>query len=223
MCIAFVFYAVSYVLKEPQSAQWHRLVARTWMIIYLNLIGCPVRVKGSEYFKRGTNYVVVCNHNSYMDVPITTPFMPTANKTIAKKGLSYIPVFGWIYALGSVLVDRKSEASRKESYKKMKGVLEDKLDMVIYPEGTRNRTNEPLKPFYDGAFKLAKDCDKEIMPAVIFNTRKVLPATKTFFMMPQKIEMHFLPPVSPANYTAVELKDKVFATMYSYYKTNYKP
>jgi 1-acyl-sn-glycerol-3-phosphate acyltransferase len=35
--------------------------------------------------------------------------------------------------------------------------------------------------------------------------------------MPHKLEMHFLPPVSPENITTRELKDKVFKIMWYYY------
>ncbi len=58
-----------------------------------------------------------------MDVPMTTPFIPGPNKTIAKIEMASIPVFGVIYKRGSVLVDRKSEESRKNSYVQMKEVL----------------------------------------------------------------------------------------------------
>ena len=77
----------------------------------------------------------------------------------------------------------------------MKRVLNLGLDMVIYPEGTRNRSYEPLKKFYDGAFRLAADTKKPIIPTLVFNSKKVLPATKVFFMLPHTLEMHFLPAV----------------------------
>ncbi len=155
-----------------------------------------------------------------MDVPVTTPFMPNANKTIAKKAFAWAPVFGWIYILGSVLVDRKSDKSRRQSYEKMKAVLNSGLDMVIYPEGTRNRTEKPLKSFYDGAFRLSLDTQKPIIPVLIFNTRKVLPPHKPFFMLPNKLSMHFLSPVEPGKMTVSELKEKVFRIMWDYYEAN---
>lgn len=92
-----------------------------------------------------------------MDVPLSSPFIPGANKTIAKTSFVKVPVFGFYYMKGAVTHDRKSEKSRKESFEKMKQVLKKGMHMCIYPEGTRNRTNEPLKKFYDGAFKLATD------------------------------------------------------------------
>jgi 1-acyl-sn-glycerol-3-phosphate acyltransferase len=153
-----------------------------------------------------------------MDVPITTPFVPGANKTIAKKSFTKAPLFGWIYRRGAVLVDRNSDESRRRSYDEMKKTLADGLHMVIYPEGTRNRTNDPLKQFYDGAFKLATETGKDIMPTVIFNTRKVFPPNKTFYLEPHRLEMHFLPPVPSQNIKSKELKDKVFKLMWDYYR-----
>ena len=219
MFIAYIFYIPCHFLKEPQKANWHRRVSQVWMFIYLTLIGCPLKVKGANNFKGLTNCIIVSNHNSLMDVPVTTPFMPRANKTIAKKSFSFIPIFGWIYSFGSVLVDRNDDASRRKSFEDMKDVLNTGLDMVIYPEGTRNRTDEPLKRFYDGAFRLAAETKKPIIPTLVFNTKKVLPVHKFFYMLPHKLEMHFLQPVEE-DISAKELKEKVFKLMWDYYETN---
>lgn len=220
LLIAIIFYLPCFLLNDPAKARWHRHVSRVWMFVYLTLIGCPLRVKGKEYFEEGQNYIVVCNHNSLMDVPVSTPFMPRANKTIAKKSFTKIPVFGWIYSFGSVLVDRNSDASRRKSIEDMKKMLALGLDMVIYPEGTRNRTQDPLKKFYDGAFRLSTDTGKSIMPVVLFHTKKVLPAHKFFYLLPHRLEMHFLPPVSPDNTNAEALKEKIFHLMWNYYAGN---
>lgn len=220
LVIVIFFYAPCFFLEDPAKARWHRSVSRVWMIIYLNLIGCPLRIRGEENFKPGTNYIVVCNHNSLMDVPVSTPFMPRANKTIAKKSFTRIPIFGWIYSFGSVLVDRNSDASRRKSYEEMKKMLNIGLDMVIYPEGTRNRSDAPLKKFYGGAFRLASDTGRPILPAVLFHTRKVLPANKFFYLYPHKLEMHFLPAVESTGISSEELMDKIFRQMWDYYSAN---
>lgn len=217
MLVAIVFYMPCFFLQDPVKAKWHRHVSRVWMLLYLHLIGCPLTVKGAAHFQPGVNYVVVCNHNSLMDVPVSTPFMPRANKTIAKKSFAKVPIFGYIYTFGSVLVDRNSDESRRKSLEEMKRVLRIGLDMVIYPEGTRNKTNDPLKSFYDGAFRLATDTGKPIMPAILLHTKKVLPPDKRFYLLPHRLEMHFLPPVESVNITAKVLKEKVFQQMWDYY------
>lgn len=220
LLVAMVFYSACFFLADPAKARWHRHVSRVWMFVYLNLIFCPLKVRGKEHFIDGTNYIVVCNHNSLMDVPVSTPFMPRANKTIAKKSFSKVPVFGWVYTFGSVLVDRNSDASRRRSIEEMKKMLNIGLDMVIYPEGTRNRSNEPLKKFYDGAFRLAVDTGKPVLPAVLFHTKKILPANKFFYLLPHKLEMHFLPAVNSTGISADTLKDTVFKKMWDHYAAN---
>jgi 1-acyl-sn-glycerol-3-phosphate acyltransferase len=220
MLLFFPFIAASMLWKDPTRTTIFQQVARLWMRIFFFLSGIRLRLKGKQHFKKGENYIVVCNHNSFMDVPLTTPFIQGPNKTIAKKEMASIPVFGVIYRTGSVLVDRKSEESRKMSLLQMREVLSKGLHMCIYPEGTRNKTREPLQPFHSGAFRLAKETGKSILPAVIFNTAKVLPANKSFFFWPVKIRMEFLEPVSPQNISADELKQKVFDVMKSYYVQN---
>lgn len=221
LLIALFFYLPCFFLKEPQKAQWHRQVSRVWMWIFLNSIGCPLKVKGRENFEKKKNYIIVCNHNSLMDVPVTTPFMPRANKTIAKKSISYVPVFGWIYSFGSILVDRNDDKSRKDSYIAMRNILDIGIDMLVFPEGSRNRTADPLKSFYNGAFKLAVENNKPLLPVLLFNTKKVMPLNKIFFLWPNKLEMHCLPAIN-SDTSAELLKEKTFQLMWNYYKNNSK-
>lgn len=211
------FLLFSYFQQDPVKNRRFIAMSRVWMKVYLTLIGCPLKVTGKEYFKPDEAYIVVCNHNSFMDVPITSPAIPGGNKTIAKAELAKTPVFGMMYKTGSVLVDRKNENSRKDSFVKMKQVLEMGLHMCIYPEGTRNKSDEPLKPFHDGAFKLAVASGKSVIPALIFNTRDILPANK-FFLWPKRMRIDFLPPVTlKPGESYLELKEEVFQIMKAYY------
>ena len=192
------------------------------MKVFFVLTGVKRIFKGKEYFKKGENYIVICNHRSFMDVPLSSPGIPGANKTIAKAGMAKIPLFGLIYKSGSVLVDRKSEQSRKASYTKMKEVLQMGLHMCLYPEGTRNKTNEPLQRFHDGAFKLAVETQKQIIPAVIFYTNIVLPRNKTFYFWPHKVEMHFLEAIPVKDRMAEDIKQEAFEKIRDYYVAKMK-
>ncbi len=215
--IIFIPAMLTYLLPDPVSARIFTGIARVWMTTWLFLIACPLRVRGKQYFEKGKAFIVTCNHNSLMDIPLSSPFIPGPNKTIAKKSFTKIPLFGWYYAKGSVLVDRNSERSRRKSFEDMKQVLRMGMHMCIYPEGTRNRGGEPLKKFYDGAFKLSVDTKAPVIPTVIFNTAKVLPLHKTFYFLPHRLEMHFLAPISPEGKTADQLKQEVFSAMYNHY------
>lgn len=205
------------LLPEPKRTRMFILLCRVWMYLFFFFSGLRLKVRGKENFVKGENYVVVCNHNSLMDVPLSSPFIPGANKTIAKDDFINVPLFGMIYKRGSVLVNRKSDQSRKESYQAMQKVLDQGLHMCIYPEGTRNRTGEPLKSFQDGAFKLAITAQKDIIPTLIFNTGKALPAGKGFYFKPMPLAIHFLEPVSISGESDPQiLKEKVFRIMWDY-------
>ncbi len=215
--IIFIPSMITYLVPDPKGQDLFIKISRLWMFVWLRLVGCPLKVTGKEYFAKNTAYIVPCNHNSMLDVPISCPFIPGANKTIAKKSFTKVPLFGWFYRKGAVLVDRKNESSRRKSFEEMKKVLSGGMHMSIYPEGTRNRTDEPLKKFHDGAFKLAVATNTSIIPAVILHSKKALPLSKFFYFIPHKLEMHFLEPVPVAEQTADQLKEKVFEIMKAYY------
>jgi 1-acyl-sn-glycerol-3-phosphate acyltransferase len=204
--------------KEPRRTDLFRRISLVWMKLFFLLTGCRIRLRGKENFNDKEKSIIICNHNSFMDVMVATPFIPGANKTIAKIEMSRLPLFGLIYKRGSILVDRKDKNSRRDSFAKMKGVLQGGMHMCIYPEGTRNKGSEPLKEFHDGAFKLAAETGRPILPAVLFNTRKVLPADKTFFFWPALVEMHFLPAYKlPEGESYEQAKQYLFRQMSEYY------
>lgn len=216
--IIFIPSMLSYLFKDEKKGQAYFIaVSRFWMDIWLVLIGCPVKVTGKEHFAKNKNYIVVYNHNALLDVPLSAPYVPGANKTIAKASFAKAPVFGWFYKRGSVLVDRKNERSRVQSFEAMKQTLLSGMHMCIYPEGTRNRTSAPMKPFYDGAFKLATATNKEVIPCVIVGTKRAMPVDKSFYLLPTPLKMIFLPPVSPGGLMAKEMKEIVFNTMLERY------
>ncbi|MRG45445.1 1-acyl-sn-glycerol-3-phosphate acyltransferase [Chitinophaga sp. SYP-B3965] len=210
-------------LPDPAKTRNFLILGRVWMKVYMNLIFCPVYHKGKKYFEKGKVYVVVCNHNSFVDVLVATPGIPGTNKTLAKHEIGKVPIFGMMYKIGGIMVNRNDDVSRKQSFEHMRNALKMGMHMALFPEGTRNRTPFPLKRFYDGAFVLAIETQTPIMPSVIFHTRKIQVPGKFLFAIPHRIEYHFLPPVETAGLTKEDLpvlKEKVFMLMWDHYMAN---
>ncbi|MCW3120929.1 MAG: 1-acyl-sn-glycerol-3-phosphate acyltransferase [Flavipsychrobacter sp.] len=223
MLIVFVPIWIISMLPEPKRARALHSVFKVWMGAFMPLIFCPVSRKGKEKFKKGQQYVVVINHNSFMDIPVSSPWIPGPNKTLAKIEISKVPIFGIIYKCGSILVDRKSESSRKESFTQMRQTLSMGIHLCLYPEGTRNKSTEAMQPFFDGAFVTAIRSQAPIMPGVIFNTGKILPHDKKLFAWPMPVRFHFLDPIPTAGLSMKdlpELKNKVHKVMSEYYIAN---
>ena len=89
---------------------------------------------------------------------------------------------------GTVVVDRSSHESRKKSVEYAREILRMGISMLIFAEGTQNRTQELLQPFKDGAFRLAIDTNTPIMPIVVIGAGKLMPPGK-LDLKPGKIKV----------------------------------
>ncbi len=96
-------------------------------------------------------------------------------RPLAKKELLKLPVFGWITRATCIVVDRTSNESRKKSMNHLKELLTMGINILIFPEGTQNRTKEIMQPFKDGAFRIAMDTEKPILPIVVIGAGKLMP------------------------------------------------
>ena len=57
----------------------------------------------------------------------------------------------------------------------LKNILAKGISILIFPEGTQNRTDQRLQPFYDGAFRIAIETKQPVMPMVVINAGKLMP------------------------------------------------
>lgn len=164
---------------------------------------------GLKNFDHKKSYIYTSNHTSFLDIPGVVRAIPGQFRPLAKKELLKVPVFGWIVRVACVLVDRSSPESRKESTRLLKQRIKSGISLLIFAEGTQNRSKELMLPFYDGAFRISKDTDTEVLPMVILNAAKLMPPGK-INVRPGKILMVFGEPISPKEFqTPAEMKEHV--------------
>lgn len=179
--------------------------------IWSTFSGIWYRVEGREKIQADRVYAFVCNHSNMLDVPFTSAVIRHYYKPLVKKELLSVPVLGQLLAMTSLPVDRKDPESRKRSADKMVEWMKSGLSLLIFPEGTRNRTNEPVKEFYDGAFKTAIEAGADIAPFVLLNIRHLQPVG-TNWVYPGRIIIRFLDPISTKGMAldqTNELKERV--------------
>jgi 1-acyl-sn-glycerol-3-phosphate acyltransferase len=87
MFIFLWFYLLCFFMQDPFKTRYHRRISQMWMGLFLTLSGCRFRVKGKEVFKGMPNAIVVCNHNSLIDIPVSTPFYQELIRPLLKKVL----------------------------------------------------------------------------------------------------------------------------------------
>lgn len=119
-------------------------------------------------------YVVVANHASLAD-PFLLSFLPWDMRWVAKEELFRMPVLGWLMRLGGdVPLRRTSKSSAKEMAAACAETLARGLSVMIFPEGTRSKDGT-LRPFKDGAFRLAIETQSPVLPVAVSGTRDCLP------------------------------------------------
>ena len=90
-------------------------------------------------------------------------------KDDAKKELLKIPLLSSIFKVTTVNVDRSSREDRRKSVDRLKKYLSEGDNIFIFPEGTRNKTeNDPLIPFKHGAYSIAIQTQTPILPMVYY-------------------------------------------------------
>lgn len=214
LLIAFPVFFLVGLRDKPLAREiiWH--IAHYWALGWLAFIGMPVRRVGKKPENR--KYVIVANHISYMDTVAIYAALPYYFRTLAKKEMAKIPLFGFVYKQLAILVDRSSTHSRAKSMRLMWRVLKNESNVALFPEGTFNETGEPLKAFYDGGFKLAISAQVPVLPILFPDTVNRWHYSAWWKLSPGRNRVIFLEPVEVKGMTMEDvpaLKEKVYKVM----------
>lgn len=186
-----------------------------WSWIFSQLTFIHYKFYGRENFRKGQSYIFVSNHTSFLDIPGIRMLIPGQFRPLAKKELLKIPVFGWIARTATIIVDRSSHESRKKSLDRLRYYLKEGISVLIFVEGTQNRTKEILQPFHDGAFRIAVDTQQPLLPMVVIGAGKLMPPG-TINLRPGTIRIYVGNEIPTEGMTVKDvpaLKQKAFETM----------
>lgn len=112
--------------------------------------------------------IFVANHTSYLDIVLSPVFIDHTAVYMAKAELLKIPLFKYFFVYLDIPVNRKSITDAHKAFIDAGKKLDQGLSVVIYPEGTISSAGK-LKPFKNGAFKLAIEKQVPVVPAVNLN------------------------------------------------------
>lgn len=171
-------------------------------LLWIN--GLKVVAHGKEKLSLGTTYVVVANHRSQVDIIAGASALPFPVRFLSKAEVKYIPFFGFMVKMLAIIVDRKSKESREKSYRYMVAALHKGESLFIYPEGTRNRTDQPLKEFKDGAFKVAIAAQVPIAVQTLVGAMEVNDP-RSWSLLPGTIHLHWSQPIETVGLTQDDL------------------
>lgn len=161
-------------------------------------------------------YIFVANHISYLDIPPVVLAIHQPVRALGKAEMTKIPIFGWIYRATAIQVNRSNAAHRSKSVRALKAALSNGLSIIMFPEGTFNETEKPLKEFYDGAFRIAIETQTNIQPLLLIDTLKRLHFKSIFSLTPGKNCVVYLQEISVQGLSSrdlQQLKQQVYTAM----------
>ena len=221
-----VFFAVMLLLLPfillftlfPNNTSYYLIfqTIRLWSWLVMTIIGIKVNTVKNPTWKKNQSYIYIGNHGSYLDAPAVILSTPSIFKPLGKIEMAKFPIFGWIYKQVVIMVDRSNKESRAASVAALKEQIKEGMSILLFPEGTMNTTDNLLKDFYDGAFKISIETRTPIAPMLLLNAKKMLPRKSPFMVNPGILHVICADIIYPKNYTlddVEEYKKEVFEAM----------
>ena len=169
----------------------------------LSIAGVRIAAEGLEQIDRDATYIFMCNHVSNLDPPILIPKLPRRTSVLVKKELFQIPILGRAMLMADLVpVDRRNREAAVNSMREAEQVLARRLNMTVFPEGTRSGDGR-LLPFKKGPFYLAMDSGIPIVPVTILGSELLMPKGSST-IHPGVVRLKFHPPISPAQFAEKE-------------------
>jgi len=217
MLLVFPFVILFSFFGRMKGGNMIYKICRLWGDAWWFLIGIHHRNIYEAALDKSKQYIFVANHNSYMDIPTIFKAIRRRNvRVLGKSQMKLFPVFGYIYSKAVVMVDRSNIVDRSKSVRQLKSVLNRNVSIFIYPEGTFNETGNPLKDFYDGAFRIAIETQTSIIPILFLDSYDRLDSKSIFDISPGRSRAVFLDEVEVVGLTLKDvqlLKKKVYDLM----------
>ncbi len=124
-----------------------------------------IELSGTEYLKKGTAYVLCCNHQSFWDMPLLIAACPFQIFFMAKKEIFKFKLFNIVLnGLGIFPVSRGE--GDLAAIKKSNSLIKNGRVLGIFPQGTRKPMSPPSK-LKAGAALVAFQTKAPVLPAAI--------------------------------------------------------
>lgn len=216
-----IFHPIQFLTFKLFGPKAHQKTVH-WLNFFLlkslMFTGSSVSFSQKAVIPTGRPIIFVANHQSMFDIIGIIWFLRAYNpifvsKIELAKGIPSISLN--LRLSGAALIDRKdSRQAVPEITRMAKTALERNFSPVIFPEGTRSKTDE-LKPFSVGGLailmKYTKNCI--IVPIAIQGNNKLNPKGFFPFTSFSKVRFTTLPPIDPQGIAAEAIAQKLYESI----------
>ncbi len=170
-----------------------------------SIAGITWKVAGREHVPADRAVVVCANHQSNVDPPVIFRAVHPRLRVLYKHEIDQIPLLPRAFKMaGFIPIDRRNREAAMRSIEKGAAALRAGRSFLIFPEGTRSRTDE-LLPFKKGGFRMAIKAGAPIVPVAISGGRAAM-VKGSFVIRPVTLTIRIGRPVETAG-VSVEDRD----------------
>jgi 1-acyl-sn-glycerol-3-phosphate acyltransferase len=158
---------------------------------------CRLDVTGRDTLPYGEGYLVVSNHRSAVDIPLT--IMTTHTQGVSKRVVLFIPFLGVLgYMGGAIFFKRKVAGERKRALRESLEMMLSGNALQVYPEGTRTRDGKLRKPKL-GLVQACWDKGITVVPSALWGTENVVPPPVQL-RIGVRVKQRILAPMRPSDW-----------------------
>ena len=206
LVIAIMSLFVTTKKKYTKQNKFYYFMVREACDFICNFLRVRVHIRGKEKLPKDSNFLLVGNHISGLDpILIIGTFKSRVFGAISKPENIKMPFIGKIIYRTFILpIDRENPRNAVGTIVQAGDLIKNTgINMILYPEGTRNKTGVGLLPFKNGGFKIAQ---KAGVPIVVVNTigsNKVLKR----FPFSTKVSLDIVDVIYPKDYEGLNTND----------------
>ncbi|TCT13992.1 1-acyl-sn-glycerol-3-phosphate acyltransferase [Natranaerovirga pectinivora] len=190
------FLLIGYIIglfSKKAQYKYTLYFGKIWSSHLLSMAGTKITVTGLENIPKGPA-LFIGNHRSWFDIPVLFKHLPNSTGFIAKKEMKKVPIMSWwMTSAGCLFLDRHDVRAAMKTMIAGVELLKNGHSMVIFPEGTRSKTDDML-PFKQGSLKLAEKAGIPVVPFGISRSDYILEKNGKR-VKPANVQLNFGKPV----------------------------
>lgn len=186
-----LFFLIPIGSKTDKKLLFHRCLSGFCWFLVAMMLGRQRKVLYRERIDFDSPSIIIANHHSFIDI-LYVLSMHHKVVIVTNDWVYNSPFFGTVVRYADFIPATEGIENQED---KIQGLIDQGFSVVIFPEGTRHRTNA-LTRFHKGAFYLSERLQVDIQPLIIHGAAQVLPRGDDFYLKMTPLTPIFLPRIA---------------------------
>ncbi|MFV0503320.1 MAG: lysophospholipid acyltransferase family protein [Lachnospirales bacterium] len=189
-----------------EEFDWHVYYGvSSWANGLVRRAAANVILEGNRNYPDGP-VLFVSNHQSNLDNAVIMKYVEKPKGFVSKLSIRKSPILGtWMVWMNSLFINREDPKKAGKSLLKGVETLKEGHSLVIYPTGTRTKSNE-IGEFKGGAFLMATKAKVPIIPITLYDTHMLCEGNGNF-IVPRTVRIFIHDPIETKDLTKAEGKE----------------